>query len=143
MRLQELDISTGLQPLKPPQVGEGKRTAGAIPTEKKSSFDQVLAGQLATGPGKTEALTTSSGLAFSSHALTRLQGRNINLSAHNLARLDHGVQLAREKGSANTLVLMDETAFIVSVKNSKVITAITRDAAVNNVFTQIDSAAIV
>ena len=38
---------------------------------------------------------------------------------------------------------MYDTAFIVSVKNRKVITAITRDAAVDNVFTQIDSATIV
>jgi hypothetical protein len=37
---------------------------------------------------------------------------------------------------------MDDTAYIVSVKNKKVITAITKDAAVENVFTQIDSATI-
>ncbi|MFB0516434.1 MAG: TIGR02530 family flagellar biosynthesis protein [Candidatus Neomarinimicrobiota bacterium] len=143
MRPEELELRTRLQPLRPPQAGPGSRTQGATSAEKKSAFSKVLAGELASRGQAAGISTPTTGVEFSAHALTRLQERNVMLSPHNLQRLDQGVRLAERKGSVNTLVLMDDTAFIVSVKNKKVITAITKDAAVANVFTQIDSATIV
>ena len=143
MRPEELELSTRLRPLKPPQPGPGSRTPSTGPAEKKAAFSKVLAGELASRGEAADALKAATRVEFSAHALTRLQERNVTLSPHNRQRLDHAVQLAERKGSVNTLVLMDDTAYIVSVKNKKVITAITRDAAVENVFTQIDSATIV
>ncbi|MFC1583261.1 TIGR02530 family flagellar biosynthesis protein [Candidatus Neomarinimicrobiota bacterium] len=142
MRPEELELRTRLQPLKPSQPVKGNRAPGSIPTGKTQAFSKVLAGELTT-KGNEAVASGPLSVEFSAHALARLQERNISLSAHNLQRLDNAVHLAREKGSENTLVLMDDTAFIVSVKNKKVVTAIARDAAVENVFTQIDSATIV
>lgn len=142
MRPEELELRTRLQPLKPSQPVKGSRAQGSVPAGKTQAFSKVLAGELTTkGNGATAPRPLS--IEFSAHALTRLQERNISLSAHNLQRLDNAVHLAGQKGSENTLVLMDDTAFIVSVKNKKVVTAIARDAAVENVFTHIDSATIV
>ena len=143
MRPEELELRTRLRPLKPPQPGPGPRTPGASPAEKKTAFSKVLAGELASREQTADASKAAAVVEFSAHALRRLQERNVTLSPHNLQRLDNAVQLAERKGSVNTLVLMDDTAYIVSVKNKKVITAITKDAAVDNVFTQIDSATIV
>ena len=143
MRPDELALHTRLQPLKPSPTGPGTGTTGASPAQKSAPFSKLLAGELATRSEKTGASKQAPGIAFSAHASARLQERNITLTRLNLQRLDNGVQLAESKGSENTLVLMDDTAFIVSVKNRKVITAITKDAAVDNVFTQIDSATIV
>ena len=143
MRPEELEIRTRLQPLKPPQRGAGSGTKSVDRAEKKTAFSKVLAGELATKSEGTGPSKKTAGVAFSAHAQSRLNERNITLSPHHLQCLDHGVQLADRKGSVNTLVLMDDTAFIVNVKSRKVITAITRDGAVDNVFTQIDSATIV
>lgn len=143
MRPEELEIRTRLQPLRPPQQGSGSGTKGVDRAEKKPAFSKVLAGELATKSEGTGPSKKAAGVAFSAHAQSRLNERNITLSQHNLQRLDHGVQLAHRKGSVNTLVLMDDTAFIVNVKSRMVITAITREGAVDNVFTQIDSATIV
>ncbi len=143
MRPEELELSTRLQPLRPPQRGAGSGTKGVDRVEKKTTFSKVLAGELDTKSEGTGPSKKTAQVAFSAHAQSRLDERNITLSPHHLQRLDHGVQLADRKGSVNTLVLMDDTAFIVNVKNRKVITAITRDGAVDNVFTQIDSATIV
>jgi flagellar operon protein len=142
MRPEELALRTRLQPLKQAHPVKAKQTAGSIPAGKTDAFSKVLAGELTT-QGNGAAPSRPLSVEFSAHALARLQERNISLSAHNLQRLDNAVHLAGQKGSENTLVLMDDTAFIVSVKNNKVVTAIARDAAVENVFTQIDSATIV
>ncbi len=143
MRPEELAIPTRLHPLKPSQAARGQRTPGASPAQKESPFSKVLASELASRSEGVGAAKRPPGVTFSAHAQARLNERNISLSQLHQQRLENGVQLAARKGSKNTLVLMDDTAFIVSVKNKKVITAITRDAAVENVFTQIDSATIV
>ncbi len=143
MRPEELELHSRLNPLKPLPSGSRSRIGGSGKVEQDSAFSKVLAGELAS---KGEAAGTpkkATSVEFSAHALARLEERNIMLSPHNRQRLDQAVQLADRKGSVNTLVLMDDTAYLVSVKNMKVITAITKDAAVENVFTQIDSATII
>jgi flagellar operon protein len=82
-------------------------------------------------------------LKFSKHASARLQDRNIELSDAQLDRLNAGMQKANEKGINESLVLMDQMAFIVNVKNSTVITAMNGKEIKDNVFTNIDGAVIV
>ena len=81
---------------------------------------------------------------FSSHAIKRLESRQIDVIGNDrLERLNRGVELAAEKGSEESLILVDSTAFIVSVKNNTVITTVSADDLKGNVFTNIDSAVIV
>jgi len=49
---------------------------------------------------------------------------------------------AAAKGAKDSLMLMDKTAFVVSVANRTVITAVAQDALKDNIFTNIDSAMI-
>ena len=49
---------------------------------------------------------------------------------------------AAEKGSRDSVVFVDNTAFVVSVKNNTVITAMDRSHLREHVFTNIDSAVI-
>ncbi len=81
-------------------------------------------------------------LQFSRHALARVQRRGIELDASTLGRLAEGVQRAASKGARDSLVLVDGTAFVVSVSNRTVITAVGSQHMKDNVFTNIDSAVI-
>ena len=79
-------------------------------------------------------------LKFSRHAMDRLRTRNVSLGSSDVERLGSAVAQAGEKGSRESLVLLDELAFVVSVKNRTVITAL--QGKQNGVFTSIDSAVI-
>lgn len=80
---------------------------------------------------------------FSKHAVSRLASRSIDLSADGrLERLNKGIEAARAKGANDTLILVDKTAFLVSVKNNRVITTMSAEDIRGNVFTNIDSTVI-
>ncbi len=80
-------------------------------------------------------------LKFSKHANERLASRNIDLTDNQLERLEIGAKKAGEKGINESLVMVDDLAFIVSVKNNTVITALNDKD--DKVFTNIDGAVIV
>lgn len=82
-------------------------------------------------------------LKLSGHAQTRLQSRNIDLGDQEWERVAEGVDRAAQKGARESLVLLDDIALVVSVKNRTVITAVDRSRLKENVFTNIDSAVIV
>ena len=82
-------------------------------------------------------------LKVSSHAQTRLASRNITLDEAAWNRVMSGVDKAAAKGAKESLVLVDDAALVVSVKNRTVITAVDKDSLKDNVFTNIDSAIIV
>ena len=77
---------------------------------------------------------------FSKHALDRIQRRGIQLTQPTLARLAGGVSRAAGKGSRDAVVFVDSTAFVVSVPNNTVITAVNSEHMREHVFTNIDSA---
>ena len=79
---------------------------------------------------------------FSSHALQRVERRGIDMSPATVARLNDGVDRAAGKGARASVVFVDATAFVVSVPNRTVITAVDRDHMKQQVFTNIDSAVI-
>jgi flagellar operon protein len=113
------------------------RTAGgSAPAPAQSAHNgQSFADELAKAGGAAQ-------LQFSKHALARVQRRGIELSPSTLGRLSQGVDRAAGKGSRDSLVLVDGTAFVVSVANRTVITAVGSEHMKENVFTNIDSAVI-
>ena len=82
------------------------------------------------------------GLSFSVHAAKRLQQRAAPLSSEDVSKLTNAVDRAAGKGARESLVLLDDLAFIVSITNRKVITTIDRESLRDNVITNIDSAVI-
>lgn len=95
------------------------------------SFQEILDNKQSE---KTESLK------FSKHANQRLATRNINLSAEQMERLENLTTKAREKGIRESLVMVDNMAFIVNVRNNTVITAVGDSA--DSIFTNIDGAVI-
>lgn len=89
------------------------------------------------------AANTDAGLKFSAHAEKRLESRHINFSDNQLAKLDEAVEQAAEKGSRDSLVLMNNIGLVVSVKNRTVVTAVDSESMSGNVFTNIDSVVVV
>lgn len=99
------------------------------------SFEEILArqkemtGQVSTGAVK-----------FSKHANERLDQRDIDMTQEQLNRLNEGVSKAAGKGINDSLIMVDNIAFIVNIKNNTVITAVTEGD--DMVFSKIDGAVI-
>jgi flagellar operon protein len=126
-------------PLTPAGGANGVRRPGGAPAAGDA------ARQAGSAPSFVDALTQadqSQQLQFSKHALARVERRGIDLDPSTLGRLSKGVQQAASKGSRDSLVLVDGTAFVVSVSNRTVITAVGSEHMKDNVFTNIDSAVI-
>jgi flagellar operon protein len=121
-------LLTPLQPI--PGTGT---TQPAGRTAQGQTFAEVLQQAQAGAIG---------GLKFSAHAQTRIQSRQIPVTAQDVQRIEGAVQRAAGKGSRDSLVLLDNAAFVVSVTNKTVITVVDRDNLKDNVFTNIDSAVI-
>ncbi len=77
---------------------------------------------------------------FSKHAEKRLEMRNISISAEQKARLEDAAEQAMEKGMTESLVMVDDLAFILNVRNKTIVTAV--NDTTNAVFTNIDGAII-
>lgn len=88
-------------------------------------------------------LQEAMGIKVSGHAQTRLQSRGIELGHDSWERVADGVKRAESKGSRESLIMIDEVALIVSIKNRTVITAVSKEQLQENVFTNIDSAVFV
>lgn len=97
------------------------------------SFEDVL---------RQTALERETGLKFSKHASMRLNERDIILTQNQSTRLENGVDAASKKGINDSLVLVDNLAFIVNVPNKTVVTAMDQTETNSNVFTNIDGAVI-
>ncbi|WP_374721876.1 TIGR02530 family flagellar biosynthesis protein [Peribacillus tepidiphilus] len=77
-------------------------------------------------------------LTFSKHAQLRMNQRNISISQDQLRLMEEKVQEAKKKGVNDSLVLLKNAALIVSAKNNTVITAMDREEAASQIFTNIN-----
>lgn len=115
-----------------PGVTAGTHGGSAAKPVDGPSFNEVLAAEV-----------QKQGLTLSKHAAARVQQRGVDVSETNLQRLGEGVRLAREKGLSDALVLVDSTAYLVSAKNSTIITAVSGNELKGNVFTNIDGTVVI
>lgn len=129
LKLRNLQISTGN--VNTAKAGNAEK---ATNTQSGGTFAEAL---------QSELDARNSAVGFSKHAMKRIESRNIEiLDSDMLQRLNDGIEIAAEKGSNETLVLVDQTAFVVSVKNRTVITTMSQDDLKGNIFTNIDSTVI-
>jgi flagellar operon protein len=121
----------------------GPSTAAEAPAARSRHADRAPA---ASGPSFADVLaqrtTAAAAPRFSRHALDRVTRRGIELDQPTLQRLAGGVSRAATKGSRDAVVFVDNTAFVVSVPNNTVITAVGSEHMREHVFTNIDSAVI-
>jgi len=95
------------------------------------TFDQLLQNKIDQG-----------GVKFSKHATARMESRGINFNTNQMQRLETALSRVSSKGGKESLVMLDDTALVVSIKNDTVVTVVDREQLKNNVFTNIDSAVI-
>lgn len=120
--------------IRPTQIGQSPTPPVKKPLQRET--DRAFAGVL------HQQLLAQNEVKFSAHAVKRLESRNIKLSGEDLAVLNEAVDRAEAKGARESLILMNQLALIVSVKNRTVITAVDGESLRENVFTNIDSAII-
>lgn len=112
-------------------ASRGNQTERSAKT-RKSSFKEMF----------SEHLAENRGVTFSKHASQRLFSRGIKLSDAELDRVAKAVNQAEAKGSKETLLLADDYALVVSIKDRTVVTAFDRDNLRDGVVTAIDSAVL-
>jgi flagellar operon protein len=119
-------------PVQPGRIDRPLQQKPATGKTSNSPFAQVLDQKL-----------PAQGVKFSQHAQDRLRARNINLSANDLVNLEGAVNSVAQKGGKESLVMMGDSALVVSIKNRTVVTAMDRAQMKGNVFTNIDSAVVI
>ena len=118
-----------------PAVGPRPAAAPSAPRSKapaQGDFQGVL----------EQVLREQEGLRFSAHARARLAQRGIPLDDGAHRRLVDAVRRAEAKGAREAVVLIDDVAYVVSVRNRTVITVVDGPRLKENVFTNIDSVVI-
>ena len=114
-----------VQPVKQQTNNGNARSSSEVQT-----FESVL----------QQAVGKNSGVKFSKHAEMRMQARNINLTQMQKAKIDSAVNKAEQKGVKDSLVILDNMAFVVNVNSKTVITAVNNSELKDNVFSNIDGA---
>lgn len=79
------------------------------------------------------------GLNVSTHAAKRLQERSIDFNGDEYMKVKNAMAKLAAKGGKQSLVVTDKAAYIVDVKNNKLVTAVDKGSMSENVFTKIDS----
>lgn len=97
----------------------------------KSKFNDIL----------NEAINKNSEeYTLSKHAAERL--KEINFTDVDMDQIAKGFKIAQDKGSKNSVMIYKDVALIASIENKTVITAIEKERAKENVFTNVDSVVI-
>lgn len=103
-------------------------------TERKkcTTFDQML----------QERMEQAQSLQFSKHSKERMEQRGIEMTPDLLQQMNTAANQARSKGAKDVVMIGSQAAFIVSIPNNTVITAMNGNEMKNNIFTKIDSAVL-
>lgn len=91
----------------------------------KTSFSEILNEKL------------NKDINISKHANVRLTERNIVLSDEDMGKLSDAFDKAENKGAKDSVILYKDLAFVASIKNRTIITAMPNGE--ENIFTNIDS----
>lgn len=117
---------------KPTAISPQINNLSPKPALNGKPFSQVL-----------DSIISNQDIKFSKHAMQRLEDRNIKLSNHEILRIKDALNKANQKGIKETLILMDDKAFVASVKNKTIITAAMDQQLKESIFTNIDGAVII
>ena len=123
------------------KLGNKRNSISKAEIAGTSSFDEILS-QRKSIQEAVDA-SQSSSIRFSKHAGERLEQRDIQLTNEQMLRLEEGTYKAGKKGIKESLVLLDDMAFIVNTQNNTVITAMYQETGEENIYTNIDGAVII
>lgn len=107
-----------------------KDTSNKVANKDKISFQNLL-----------DALKSQKeSFTISKHAALRLN--EINFTEEDMKQIEKGFEMAKDKNSKNTVMLYKNVALIASVENKTLITAVEKERAKDNIFTNVDSVVI-
>ncbi|MDD3839706.1 MAG: flagellar protein [Clostridia bacterium] len=124
--------------IKPNIITTGKTFIHKTYKDKSKSADTSFKDIL-----KQLSSSNKEGIKFSKHSIERMNMRQIKLTRSDIDKIENAVNKAKNKGVSDSLIIMQDKAFIVSVKNHTVITVIDKDNLKENIITNIDGAVIV
>jgi len=87
-----------------------------------------------------KAIDEKQGYTLSKHAAERLKA--MNFSENDMRNIEKGFKLAEDKGAKNSVMVYKDVAIIASIENKTIITAVDKNRAQSNVFTNVDSVVI-
>lgn len=117
--------------LTPASSQPDRPTSGAPPSDASQSFRDALS-----------AAADEHSFQFSQHALRRVEQRQIPMQEDQLGRLSKAMDTLSQRGSKQSLVMLDQYAYVVHPPSHTVVTAVEPDQSKETVFTQIDSVVI-
>lgn len=97
----------------------------------KSSFNDIL---------QNEINKNNESYTLSNHAASRL--KEINFTEDDMKEIGKGFKIAEEKGAKNSVMIYKDVALVASIENRTLITAVEKERAKENVFTNVDSVVI-
>lgn len=124
-----------IAPLGPVTGAAAAKAPARAGSPAAAGFDQILTSKL-------QPNEAAGALRWSAHAVQRLSERQIPITPEVQQRLEGAVDKLAAKGGRESIVLVDRMAFVVSVTNRTVITAVDQAGMRDQVFTNIDSAAL-
>jgi len=99
-------------------------------SNKTNSFKDVL----------NSVASKEKNITISKHAALRLN--EINFTEEDMKAVEKGFEIAKQKNSKNAVMIYKDTALIASIENKTIITAVNKERAKDNIFTNIDSVVI-
>jgi flagellar operon protein len=124
------------QPVQPLKRSDNNSKQAVEKKDNNKAFKDVFTEELK----QNNTIKQKQRLSFSKHAKRRVESRSIPFTEVEMEKLQSGTEKARAKGARDSLIMVNNTAYIVSVENNKVITAVDENSMNENVFTNIDSA---
>ncbi|SDB39470.1 MULTISPECIES: TIGR02530 family flagellar biosynthesis protein [unclassified Butyrivibrio] len=131
MRIDNTSGFLSIEQVQNQYFGQGEKIRGGAGVQN-SDFGKIL----------SQIEESREGVRFSKHASNRLSDRNIELTQDQMNRLNNARNQANAKGINESLILVDQLAFIVNVKSNTVVTAMDSQETGSNIFTNIDGAVI-
>ena len=108
--------------------------------ESEAKLTNVNTGEVSFNDVLNNIKTENEGFILSKHACKRFN--EISFSRDDMNVINNGFDLAKEKGAKNAVFIYKDVALIANIKNRTIITAVEKERAENNVFTNIDSVVI-
>jgi flagellar operon protein len=113
-------------------------TSNKLVKGETSEFKSLLDSNLEQA-SQTPISETPKGLHLSTHAMRRLQERNLTIDKDEYQKIQSAIDKLKLKGGQDSLVITSKAAYIVDVPKNTIVTAIDKESIGDNVFTKIDS----
>jgi len=137
MRVGMLQIQNNINDLQSKSIGR------VTFSDKKSENKGVDISNISFKEVLDNKIFNDNSITFSDKANKNLMDINGPLNIDQITRLESGLGRFKERGAKTGVLLMDETAFVVNVNKQSIVSTMGKEKVQENVFSNIDSFAVV